>query len=146
MRWMLFVLLVVLVACSAPPASQSTAANIPAPAAPAQTTPTPPLTPTATPSTPSQSTTVTIEADDKGFYPTNTITVPKGQKAVVTFKVRDTRVYYGGLQIKGPLFNTGDIKPGASATVEFTPTSDSTFASYWPSSGVKKADGKIVVT
>lgn len=88
----------------------------------------------------------TIEADDKGFYPSNTITAAKGELVRVTFKVRTSSVYYGGLQIKGKLFNTGDIKPGQSATVEFTADFDSTFASYWPSSGVKKADGKIDVT
>ncbi|MBI4144836.1 hypothetical protein HY493_01360 [Candidatus Woesearchaeota archaeon] len=89
---------------------------------------------------------MTIEADDKGFYPSSTITATKGETVRVTFKVRTTNVYYGGLQIKGPLFSTGDIKPGQSVTVEFIADSDSTFASYWPSTSVKKADGTIDVT
>ena len=108
----------------------------------------PPAQSNVQPESPSAKTNVqelTLEADDKGFYPENKITVEKDKTARVTFRVRTSNVYYGGLQIKGTLFNTGDIRPGSSKTVEFVATSDSTFASYWPSSGVKKADGRIVV-
>ncbi len=87
----------------------------------------------------------TIEADDDGLYPSETINVNKGDKVSIIFKVRKTGVYYGGLDFKSSVFNTGAVLPGQSTTVEFTAEDTFTFTSYWPKKNVKKADGKVVV-
>ena len=86
----------------------------------------------------------TIEADDRGFYPQE-ITVNRGDSLKITFIVRQSNVYYSGLQIRGPSFDTGKIAPGSRQTITLKPDATFTFTSYWPSSGVKKADGKVVV-
>lgn len=87
----------------------------------------------------------TIEADDSGFYPSSTINVNKNNTVKITFKVRSTGVYYGGLDFRSSKWNTVSASPGGSATVQFVADSTFTFSSYWPSSGVKKADGQIIV-
>ncbi len=86
-----------------------------------------------------------IEADDDGFYPA-LINIERGQRIKLTFKVRTDNVYYAGLQIKGPSFDTGPIVPGSQRTVSLKPDATFTFTSYWPSSGVKKTDGRVVVS
>jgi hypothetical protein len=86
-----------------------------------------------------------LEADDFGFYPDLILTVPQGSKVKITFIVRTTDVYYGGLQIRSPKFDTGAIKPGGSASVEFVADESFAFTSYWPLSGVQKATGKVVL-
>ena len=45
----------------------------------------------------------TIEADDLGLYP-ETLTVNKCDKVKITFKVRQDKVYYGGLDFKSDYF------------------------------------------
>lgn len=86
----------------------------------------------------------TIEADDYGFYPSGDVSVAKNSNVEITFKVRNTNVYYGGLQIKSEKFDTGSIAPGGEKTVSFVADKTFTFTSYWPLSGVKKADGQVV--
>ncbi|MBI2671169.1 DUF4382 domain-containing protein [Candidatus Woesearchaeota archaeon] len=85
-----------------------------------------------------------IELDDYGTYP-NKVTVNKGDMVKITFKVRGNNVYYGGLDIKSELFDTGKIPLGGTKIVEFTAEKTFTFTSYWPSSSVKKADGTVEV-
>ncbi len=88
----------------------------------------------------------TIEADDMGFYPANSITVNKDDNVQITFQVRPAGVYYGGLDFKAPpYFVTQRVAPGNSISVNFTADKNFTFSSYWPASGVKKADGQVVV-
>lgn len=87
----------------------------------------------------------TLEADDSGFYPTSEITVEKGSEVELTFKVRTSNVYYGGLQFISSKFNTGSVKPGESKTVEFIADEPFAFTSYWPLAGVAKASGKVTV-
>jgi HEPN domain-containing protein len=87
----------------------------------------------------------TLEADDSGFYPQSTIEVPKGAKVKITFVVRTSNVYYGGLDFRGPKFETRQVRPGEKATVEFVADESFTFTSYWPLSGVQKATGKVIV-
>lgn len=87
-----------------------------------------------------------VEADDNGFYPPEPIKVNKGEKVYIEFKVRENNVYYGGLQIKSKYFDTGKIIPGEKATVDFTALESFTITSYWPASGVKKADLKVEVS
>jgi len=111
--------------------------------------PTPSFTPTPTPfPTPSPSPAIismTIEADDNGFYPSAPVNVSAGIQVNITFKVRANTTYYGGLDFRSSKFNTGQINPGAATLVTFTADTPFTISSYWPASGVKKADLQIVV-
>ena len=88
---------------------------------------------------------ITLEADDAGFYPSSEIKVMKGSKVKLTFVVRTSGVYYAGLDFRSSKFNTSRIDPGGFTTVEFTADESFEFKSYWPSSGVLKATGKIIV-
>jgi hypothetical protein len=93
---------------------------------------------------PPKTASVTVEADDAGFYPSSAITVPKGALVKLTFKVRSSNVYYGGLDFRSDKFKTESVKPGQSATVEFTADESFSFRSYWPASGVLKATGQVI--
>ncbi len=113
--------------------------------------PTPTPTPTPTPITsPSPSPVspavinITVEADDNGLYPA-TITVQKGAMINLTFLVRSSNVYYGGLEFRSPKFRTPPIFAGGSNSVTFTADESFTYSSYWPRSNVKKADGRVEV-
>lgn len=88
---------------------------------------------------------IDLEADDLGFYPASQITAPKGSKIKLTFFVRKTNVYYGGLEMRSNVFKTGTIKPGESKTVEFTANESFEFTSWWPLSSVQKSKGMVVV-
>ncbi len=87
----------------------------------------------------------TLEADDSGFYPTREITVLKGTNVELTFKVRNSNVYYGGLQFRSIKFDSGTVKPGSSVTVNFNADQSFNFTSFWPATGFVKAVGKIIV-
>lgn len=90
--------------------------------------------------------TFTIEADDSGFYPSGKINVNKGDRVKITFVVKTTNTYFGGLDFRSIVWgDTGTVKPGESKTVEFTADNTFTFTSYWPISSVKKSDGQVVV-
>lgn len=106
--------------------------------------PTPASLPSPSPSPSPTVISVTVEADDRGLYP-ETITVPKGATVRLTFKVRSSGVYYGGLDFKSNKFITPAIPPGGSNSVTFTADETFTYSSYWPRSGVKKAEGTVVV-
>lgn len=112
----------------------------------AKTTPSPQPSPTPSPSpSPSpQVTALTVEADDYGLYPA-TITVPKGATVRLTFKVRSQNVYYGGLDFRSSKFSTPKVSPDENYTVEFIADSTFGYTSYWPASGVKKADGTVLI-
>ena len=86
----------------------------------------------------------TVEANDSGFFP-NILTVRKGDKVKIIFRVLEKGTYCGGLDITSPKFKTGTIKPGGEGAAEFTAEESFVFTSYWPASGVKKADGKVAV-
>jgi hypothetical protein len=85
-----------------------------------------------------------VEADDYGFYPSE-LTFSKGSKVVLTLAVRRSNVYYGGLDFRSEKFKTEPVKPGNATTVEFIADESFTITSYWPLSGVKKAELKIIV-
>ncbi|MBI4440312.1 hypothetical protein HY638_05045 [Candidatus Woesearchaeota archaeon] len=88
----------------------------------------------------------TILADDTEFSPEK-ITVSKGDKVKITFNFNDGKIYYGGLDIKSDYFTVNYAKSEPnSKTVEFTTENSFTFTSYWPSSGVRKADGRVEVS
>lgn len=88
---------------------------------------------------------ITLEADDVGFYPSSEIKVKKGSTVKLTFVVRQDKVYYGGLDFRSSKFTTQQILPGRSTTVEFTADESFEFKSYWPSTGVLKAMGQVIV-
>lgn len=80
-----------------------------------------------------------VEADDKGFYPQNYLTVTKGTKVSLTFIVRSENVYYGGLDFRSSKFKTETVKPGGSTAVEFTADDALKITSYWPLTDTSKA-------
>ncbi len=86
-----------------------------------------------------------FEADDYGFYPTATLSVSKGATVILHFLVRETSVYYGGLDFRSQKFKTPSVKPGGSTTVEFTAEDAFTIISYWPLSGARKAELKVAI-
>lgn len=84
---------------------------------------------------------LTIEADDAGFYTggnkISSIQVVKNEEVEITFVVRKTNVYYGGLDFSGNGIKK-NAKPGGSTLFSFTAEKDFSISSYWPSSGVLK--------
>ena len=86
-----------------------------------------------------------VEADDSGFYPSNIITVAKGSKVKLHFLVRSTGVYFGGLDFRSDKFKTETVKPGGTASVEFSADESFNITSYWPVSNTSKAALRIEV-
>ena len=85
-----------------------------------------------------------VEADDSGFYPQNTIAVPRHTPVAITFTVKTDNVYYGGLTFRSTAFSEVTAKPGESVSVRFSADEDTTISSFWPLSGVHKADLRVV--
>lgn len=82
----------------------------------------------------------TVEADDNGFYP-NTIKAKIGDKVKINFKFRDDSIYFAGLDVKGPFEDIKyKLKGEQPITREFTMKDETKITSYWPASGVRKAD------
>lgn len=86
-----------------------------------------------------------IEADDDGFYP-GKIRARLSNKVVIHFKFRDHLIYFAGLDIRGPFedvkYQTGGQQP---VSRNFTMKGETKIVSYWPSSGVKKAELTVEV-
>src|SRR4051812_44084737 len=61
------------------------------------------------------------------------ITVKKGDKVSITFKVDPDRTYHAGLQFRSAKVETDPIRPGESATVTFVADSSFSLIPYWPS-------------
>ncbi|MEM5811989.1 MAG: DUF5667 domain-containing protein [Candidatus Aenigmatarchaeota archaeon] len=107
--------------------------------------------PTTTPTQPSKvPKLVTIEADDYGFYinnqKINNLLVKPGEEVIIIFKVRETGVYYGGLDFRSDYFKTESVKPGDETKVSFNSTNSFTITSYWPASNVMKANLNVIVS
>lgn len=82
----------------------------------------------------------TVEADDRDFYP-NMIKAKIGDKVKINFKFRDDSIYFAGLDVKGPFADINyKLKGEQPITREFTMKDETKIISYWPASGVKKAD------
>lgn len=81
-----------------------------------------------------------VEADDNGFYPSK-LQAKIGDRIRISFRFRDSSIYFAGLDIKGPFpdvkYKVGGQQPVAA---EFTMKGETRITSWWPSSGVKKAD------
>ncbi len=87
---------------------------------------------------------IKVEADDYGFYPSE-LTFSKGSKVILTLVVKRSNVYYGGLDFRSEKFKTEPVKPGNTTKVEFVADKSFVISSYWPLSGVKKADLQVIV-
>lgn len=97
----------------------------------------------AQPSAP-QAQSFVIHANDGGADLKN-VTVPKGTPVTITFNVSSTGTYYGGLDFRSSVVNTGTIAPGSSKAITFTAQSSFSFTPYWPASNIAKPY-QIVVT
>lgn len=100
---------------------------------PNPTAPTPPPTPTSTPHVDN----FAVTADDYTATPA-VISVKKGDTVNLTLKVSTENVYYGGLDFRSDVVNSGGITPGQSKTVTFTADQSFTIHCFWPSSGNEK--------
>ncbi len=86
----------------------------------------------------------TVLADDFSLEPAD-LSVRKGDTVKITFKVSEDRVYYGGLSFNSNVFAIKRVPSGGQQTVTFTADKSFTYTSNWPSSGVQKAVGKVLV-
>jgi len=87
----------------------------------------------------------TIQGDDDNLFP-DSILVNKGDIVKITFVVKNSNVYFGGLDFRaGPWGDTGKLLKGSRKTVEFVADKSFEFKSYWPASNKLKATGNVVV-
>jgi hypothetical protein len=119
-----------------PPTSTSSETVIPSPSS---------TTGDTTVSTETSASEFKIEADDYGFYPSSVIRVAKGANIKIHFIVRNSNVYYGGLDFRSVKFKTWAVKPGGISTVEFLADQSFEFYSYWPLTSNLKATGNVTV-
>ena len=86
-----------------------------------------------------------IEADDRDFYP-NKIKSKIGDNVTISFKFRDNLIYYAGLDVIGPFpdikYKLGDEQP---IDRSFIMLEETIIKSFWPSTGVKKAQLTVEV-
>jgi hypothetical protein len=110
--------------------------STPAPGSPyASPYETPYNTPYATPAP--QTVNISTSANEESASPSSFL-VPKGAKVNLTFNVKTEGVYYGGIDFRSLVVNSGTILAGQFKTVTFTANSSFTFNGFWPSSGVQK--------
>ena len=102
------------------------------------TTTTAPVTKTDTTTTTTVIQTFSVAADDNGATPA-AITVPKGAIVQITFNVAATNVYYGGLDFRSSVVNSGTVYSGQSKTISFTANESFSFTPYWPASNIAKS-------
>ncbi|MEK6946867.1 MAG: hypothetical protein AABX32_04635 [Nanoarchaeota archaeon] len=81
-----------------------------------------------------------VESDDFGFYP-NSLTARINDTVIIDFRFRNATMYFAGIDIQGP-FPTVKYRHGGKQpiTAEFVMKGDTKITSYWPSTGIKKAD------
>lgn len=87
----------------------------------------------------------TVEADDNDFYP-NKIQAKIGETVKINFMFKDSSIYYGGMDVKGPFEDVKyKLKGEQPITREFTMKSETIIKSFWPATGVKKAELTVEV-
>ncbi len=118
------------------PAGGSSPTSTPAlpPATPPPAAPAPVVTPPPQPTID----TFNISADDQGAS-MGSLAVKKGDTVKITFNVKPTGVYYGGLDFRSSVINTGTIFSGQSKTISFIGESSFSFTPYWPASNIAKS-------
>lgn len=79
----------------------------------------------------------TVVADEAVATPSS-ITAIKGATVNLTIQVKTEGVYYGGIDYRSSVVNSGTIYAGQSKTVTFTANQSFTLIPFWPSSGVEK--------
>ena len=126
--------------------SSSTSSTSTSPSA----SPPPATTPSsnAEPISPSPTTQPTIEkftitVDDESTSMSE-IKVTRGNIVQITFNA-GPEIYYGGLDLRSSVVNSGTIPANGSKTISFNATESFVFVPYWPASGVAK-DYTIKVT
>jgi hypothetical protein len=110
----------------------STETPIPTPTTPPASSTTPPTTPPTPPTIQS----FAIAADDNTATPSE-ISVAKDAIVQITFNV-GSNVYYGGLDFKSNVVNSGTIAANNSKTISFKATESFFFTPYWPASSIAK--------
>ena len=87
----------------------------------------------------------TVEADDSKFAP-STIQAKIGEAVRINFKFRDSSIYYGGLDVRGPFEDVKyRLKGEQPITREFVMKAETIIKSFWPATGVKKAELTVEV-
>ncbi len=81
--------------------------------------------------------TFTINANDNAANPSE-INVTKDAIVQITFNVTTENSYYGGMDFKSSVVNSGTIQSGSSKTISFKATQSFEFIPYWPASNVAK--------
>lgn len=79
----------------------------------------------------------TVNASDTGADLT-TISVAKGTSVTITFKADPNTTYYGGLDFRSSVVDTGTVPSGGSKTVTFVAGQSFSFQPYWPSTNTAK--------
>jgi hypothetical protein len=117
-------------------------------ATPSPTPPGQPLQPSAEPQVPPPPIPATdnfsTSADDSSASP-DTFTAHAGDNVKLTLNVKTTGVYYGGLDFRSSVVNSGTILPGSSKTLSFTAGQSFDIHAFWPSSGVEKTTAIHIV-
>jgi outer membrane biosynthesis protein TonB len=115
-----------------PPAVKPNPTPVPPPPPPApQPTPQPP------PTAPQEMQYFTVTADETVATPSS-VTVKKGAMVHLTIQVKTEGVYYGGIDYRSSVVNSGTIYAGQTKMITFTADQSFTLVPYWPSSGVQK--------
>jgi|GEM_PF-2950913 hypothetical protein len=125
-------------AASPSPTVANSPTPAPAPSPAPSPTPGPNPSPAPTPNPTSAIQTFTIIADDSSATP-NQISVPARTIVEITFNVASTNVYYGGLDFRSSVVNSGTVHSGESKTISFTAHQSFSFTPYWPASQVAKS-------
>lgn len=90
-----------------------------------------------------------FEADDNGYYVNGqkipSVSVSKDDVVKISFQVRTTNVYSGGLEMRGCGQTTGGIPPGKQGSLQFTASSSCTITGYWPSTNIPKSSLQVSV-
>lgn len=91
-----------------------------------------------------------IDSDDDDFYDEEgnvlkDLELEKGDEVTITFFIRKTGTYFGGMTIRGPDFDSGKLDKEEEYIVTFTADESHQIKSYWPATNKLKAKLNINV-